>query len=425
MIKTFKSILALILMAVFFVNAVSTAVAAASTARAASSAGGQEPDPEQALTYAATIGVGGVNQYKAVKLTPQVYNASNRDLSDILVKESGENIPYFINSGLQNVSQTTESYQMELIDSFVKDNSFFFDYKLAEERAGDTVATSIEITTSDSSFAKPVNVYGSHDGINWKFVKNDILYKVDSSTKLSVDFAQPQKYTYYRFNLANNLEMISFSGVKLVYSVAIYEETYFIESFMPEFSVSSENKKTEIAIKGLRNLRLCDITVYSDSMFKRVFSARGGIRKELYKLSLNGVPYSDAVIPLNRQISDEETYTITIDDGDDKPIDITGLAVRYYADEVVFAGTTGKAYTLEFGRDPAKKAPVYDIDRYKNEIIKGEIDKAVIGDISSISVAAAPEEAPAFDYRLIFNIVIIAVALLLGFVIVLRLWQKR
>ena len=375
--------------------------------------------PVCALAHTAKIEITGENRYKAVRLTPQIYNAANTDLSDLRIKDgSGENVPYFIHSGGVNATTSRESYPMELINSYLKDDNFYFDYKLAAERSSDIISTSVEFSAANASFAKEVDIYGSYDNINWDFVQSDKIYLIDDKSKLAVEFIRPQKFTHYRLKLANNLERISFDAVNLIYSIKTSEETYFIEHFVPGFSIKSEEKRTNIVIEGLKNLRLYDITVHTDSMFKRIAYTPYGISKEIFNLSLNDTSYSDTTIPLNRLISPDDTFTVTIADADDKPIQVNGITVRYYADEIVFEGGKNGAYTLEFGNDPSKSAPVYDIGRYKDEILKGAIDKALISQIAYTQAEAPPPER---DYRFIFNLVIIAVTLLLGIVIVLKL----
>jgi hypothetical protein len=107
---------------------------------------------------------------------------------------------------------------------------------------------------------------------------------------------------------------------------------------------------------------------------------------------------------------------------DDAPIRVGGVTVRYYADEVVFEGRAGEAYTLEFGADPAKTAPVYDIARYRDEVLKGAIGRAELGPVRYAEADAAPAPRERDD-TLLFNIVVIAVTLLLGTVILLKLKQ--
>jgi hypothetical protein len=360
----------------------------------------------------------GENRYKSLRLIPQVYNFSHSKLFDLLIKDSGgETVPYFINSSLQERNTSRETRLMALVDSYTKDDSFFFDYRLAEEKSGDAIATSIEFATWNTGFAKTVDVSGSHDGINWEFVQNDTLYCVDDKSKLAIDFKRPQKFTHYRIRLGNNLERISFYKVNLVYSTSMNEETWFIESLVPSFTVESENKRTKIIIEGLKHLRLCDMVIETDSMFIRNFTTPGGVKKEIYHLSINGALYNDTTLPLGRSVSRDDTYIVTINDGDDRPINIKGITVRYYADDLVFEGRAGEKYTLEFGGDSVKSAPVYDIVRYKNEILKGPVDRLSLGEIRYIE--PAPEKI--IFNKVIFNIAVILVALLLGVLIVLKL----
>lgn len=98
--------------------------------------------------HTAMIEISGENKYKAVRLIPEIYNAANSDLSDILTKDSqGENVPYFINTGSKKVYDVRETCPMSLINSHIKDDEFYFDYKLTTSRESDTIATAIEFTT--------------------------------------------------------------------------------------------------------------------------------------------------------------------------------------------------------------------------------------------------------------------------------------
>ncbi|WP_313577497.1 hypothetical protein [Lacrimispora sp.] len=372
-----------------------------------------------AFAHTGEIQITGENKYKAIRLTPEIYNNSNSDLSDILIKDNnGENVPYFINTGFQKVYEGREGYPMKLINSYTNDNSFYFDYKLTAEGESDTVATSVEVSTNNTNFAKIVDVYGSYDNLHWEFIQNDKLYNIDDKSKLSIEFNKPQKYTHYRFKLANNLEKISFEAVNLVYSIAINEKNYFIEDLTPTFSIEEKDKTTLVKIEGLKNLRLCSLTIETDSMFKRTAKAPLASGKEIYNLSLNETSYTDTTLPLDWQISQEDIYIITITNNDDKPINITGITVRYYADDVVFEGNANESYTFYFGADATKTSPVYDITKYKDEILKGTIDKVTI---SAINYDKENEKSEERDYKVIFNIVVTGITVLLGGLFLFRL----
>ena len=378
------------------------------------------------FAHDAYIEIEGENSYKSARLIPQVYNAAHRNLSDLLIRnENGEKVPYFINSSVGKTNETKETYLMRLINSYKENDNIFFDYKLAIGRTSDTIATSLEFSTRNAGFAKQAELFGSYDNIHWEFIQSDILYVVDGKSKLNIDFNRPQKYTHYRLKLENNLEQISFYAVNLVYSLQISEETYFIESFTPEFKVETEDKETKILIEGLKNLRLCDLQIETDSMFIRNVKAQGGNEKELYNLSVNGTAYRDTVLPLNRQISKDETFTVIINDADDKPINITGITARYYADDLVFQGNSGEVYRLEFGADLSRSPPVYDIVRYKNEILKGPVDRLVLGEIvykqKQIVQNQIPKAREEVILKYIFNMVVIIIGIFLGALIVKKL----
>jgi hypothetical protein len=165
---------------------------------------------------------------------------------------------------------------------------------------------------------------------------------------------------------------------------------------------------------------LYDIAIQTDSMFKRTVSAPGYNAKELYNLTLNDITLADLSLPLAGQQAPGDSYAIIVANKDDKPISISGVKARYYADELVFEARAGETYWLEFGADAQKTAPIYDISSYKNEILKGELNRAGLGEI----VYIAEELPPARNYKPIFNIVVIVVALVLGAVILFRLKQK-
>ena len=376
-----------------------------------------------AFAHTTIIKNSGESRYKAIKLTPEIYNNANINLSDVRIKDdSSENVPYFINSGNQTKYEARrQTYPMTLINSYTKDDNFYFDYKVQNIPDRDITATAIEVTTKSTGFAKNIEIYGSYDSVNWKFVQNDSLYSIDGKSNLTIEFSQIQKYTHYRFKLGNNLEKISLEAVALVHNDVTQENIYFIESITPEFNVTEEKEKTVISVKGMYNLRIAGITINTDSMFKRTVTTSCGGNKELYNLSLNNTSYTDTTILYQGQIIEGADFFITIHNGDDKPINIKGLTVKYFADELVFEDNGSESYTLIFERNDTIIPPVYDIVRYKNEILKGDIDRL---DIKEVILDEPREEPEQYNYKMIFNIVVIVVAIFLGLVIMLKLRKK-
>ena len=373
-----------------------------------------------AFSNTATIENSGENRYKAIRLTPEIYNNANSDLSDLRVLDaSGAYVPFFVHSGYQEEQIETSRYHMSLINAYVRDDNFYFDYTLTEQSDRDIMATSVEFTTDDSTFAKNVDVYGSYDNLNWEFVQRDQLYHVGDNSKLEIVFNSPQRFTHYRFRLNNNLERISFSTVSLTHSIATTERHYFVENLSPEFSIEEDGRFTYILIEGVKHLRLSEIIIDTDSMFQRTVEVPSfGIRRELYNLSFDDVIYRDTSIHLNRNMSRNDIFSLIIHNEDDRPINVTGITIRYYADDLIFEGGDSEILTLRFGADSDVNAPVFDIVRYREEILRLDIDRLEISRV--VFEELQPETEPR-DYGMVFNIVVVIVAVSLGLLILIKL----
>jgi len=81
------------------------------------------------FSYSARIENGGSKKYKAIRITPKIYNNINANMADlVLYDENNEPVPYFINSFKEIKTETQKSYAMKLVNSFVKDEYYYLDY---------------------------------------------------------------------------------------------------------------------------------------------------------------------------------------------------------------------------------------------------------------------------------------------------------
>ncbi len=410
----------------------------------------------------------GEKKYKAIRITPEIYNALNYNLSDIMIYNESKNeaIPYLINSYSEAANTLVNKYDMRLVNSFLKDNYFYFDYRLARnkdsDRAGnkdkyggmdsDILATSIELETKTINFAKRVELFGGYDNIHWERVADDTIYDVGGNKKLSITFKRPEKYTHYRFRLSNNLEKLEFEKVWLSYNETTKTQDYYVDEIKPEFSTDKRDKKTLIKIKGLQNIRIKSIEIQSDDMFKRTAYFANGKNKTIFNLSFNNTSYKDTLLEFDGyknsnfnkskendfgdsnsnsdnngiDINNDNNYlTITIDDKDDKAIAIKSIIVKYYFDEIIFDGGNGDAsknnnnnITLKFGNPAIVEPPKYDISNYKELILKEGYDVVLVDEVKTVVTEAQKQE---YDYKLIFNVVVSIVAVVLGIIFLLKL----
>ena len=375
-----------------------------------------------ALDYAynTTIDNTGSYKYKAVRLTPEIYNKIRGDMADLeLYDKDNESVPYFINSFVESEIESRNTYNMKLVSSFIKDEYSYYDYALENQQNGDVTATSMEVQTKQEGFAKKVEIFGGYDNVNWEKVQEDILYSVDGNKKLEITFNGVKKYTYYRFKIPNNLEKISFSSVLLKFNKTMQNKEYFINSISPEFSTEEREHTTAIKIQGLKNLKLSSITLKTDSIFKRRVTFDGSNSKVLYNLDFASTSYRDLTIPLSSYRVTSDTAEVIIENKDDKPIEVSGIEAKYLADELVFDGSKSSEYILRFGNSEIQTPKKYDISNYKELILKEGYDVLKVKELKEESSKVPIKEQ--YDYKLIFNISISLAAVVMGIIVFLKL----
>lgn len=371
------------------------------------------------FSFSAGLENSGSKKYKAVKLTPEIYNNITENMADLeLYDKDNEPIPYFINS-FESDHEINVIYKMKIINSFVKDEYFYYDYTLKKPQDEDVTATSIEIQTDKEDFAKKVEILGGYDNVNWEKVQEDILYNVDGNQKLGIAFDSVKKYTYYRFKISNNLEKVSFSSVELKYNMTLPKKEYFIDTISPKFTTEERENTTVIKIQDVKNLKLSSITLKTDSIFKRNVTFDGTETKTLYNLNFESTKYRDLTLPLAQYRVTGDSAEIVIANKDDKPIEILGIEAKYLVDELVFAGSEASEYTLKYGNSEVKLPKSYDISNYKEQILNEGYDVLSIKGIKAETSKAPIKQQ--YDYKFIFNIAILVVAVVLGFIILRKL----
>lgn len=371
----------------------------------------------------ATIKNSGSSDYKKIRLSQEICQNANIDLSDIIIKnQDGVETPYFIHSNNKVNSTVDNTYPLTLINTYIKENFYYFDYKVETQQDFDLLATSINFTSMDNNFVKSIELYGSYDNLHWEKIMDDKLYHVDGHIDMDITFIKPQKFTHYRIKIPNHLEQINFHNVSLEYSQTSTKQQYFEEVCEPKYTIEEQEKKTYINIEELANLRIHSIDIETDSMFQRDVSVKTTNQtQELYHLTFDGSTYTNTTFNINDTKMDTEITTLIIHNNDDIPIDIAGITVTYYADELVFAGNSDDIYTLEFTQADISSAPIYDIKLYQDEILKGDID---LLSIESIQFDNAVIKEDIVDYKVIYNILIICITIILGIFILVKLTKK-
>lgn len=374
--------------------------------------------PFTALAHRATIADGGGSQYKSVRLTPEIYANASPGLGDLRLEDgAGNQVPYFILSGSEMVDSQETAMALRQVDSFEKDGWSYFDFALAQQTPfTDSVATSLVLETNDQPFAKVAQLLGSYDGLVWEPICQDTIFQVEGLAQLEIVFPIPQKFTHYRVGLSNNQEQITWLGAGLRHSAQTQVYREFCQTMAVPFATEQKGRQTLITLSGLKHLRVTEITLEVEGMFSRRVEAPGA-SKLLYQLSFDTVAYRDTTLPLAGDPLQQDTLTLTVENGDDKPLKLQGVQVTYAVDELVFAGTQGP-YTLTFGA--GLTPPQYDIAQYRQQVLAQPRDALALGQVALENPAPPPAESKV-NWQLIFNGVVLAVAALLGFILLLRM----
>jgi|GEM_PF-2288130 len=232
----------------------------------------------------------------------------------------------------------------------------------------------------------------------------------------------PEVYNRANANLSD-LRLWDESGVEVPYFLHGGDE--FLSDITLVFTVTEIGNETEIAIPNLRHVRIRTLTIATEDTFQRDVSFGNGQLTTLYNLPIGNTPDSDLTIDYDGWYTTEDNLILRIRNQNDKPITITGISVESEAEALIFAGETGKTYTLTFGDESLTRAPVYDIAGYKALVLAEGYDRVPLGAVQASAPETATEESAMIPWETIMNTTLVLVAGLLCVVILLRLRKKK
>lgn len=370
------------------------------------------------------IGLSGSNKYKAVKLTSEIYKNMNRDLSGVYLKDSkNNNIPYSVISSKESFEISRTERNLLLINSFKKEQDFYFDYKIQKHENKDIMGTSIKFKLDSKNFFRNVELYGSYDNLNWVKITRDTLYRTPKEKKDEIYFDKEEKYVYFRLKLENNIENIELAFPRLIQSINNKSLYYFEDLIDVKFQIKNENSITIIEIEPLKNLKVKSIEILTNSIFKRKVSTSMFEEQILYNLEVRSEKIRNTTIDLSGKYL-ENDFKIYIENNANKSIDIEGIRVRYYFDYIVFAPKDNNDLKLKFSEEDKEK-PIYDMEEYKSDILKENIDIVIFKEIKiNRKKNIENVDTKVQNYKFVFNIIIIFIALLIGIFILKNLSIK-
>lgn len=371
--------------------------------------------------------------YCELYLDPEVYAGAADDLRDLrIVDNTGKFVPFYRESGAESSEEHSITYSATLVHSVKQNGNSLFDYRITPQAENvDIQGNRLEFELPTENFLLHVQLLGSYDGVAWEPVASGDLYSVDGRIQNSIELDTGYTFGYYRLIAENNTGNLQFPDLTLLRSSRVTHQELFKQQQDANYEIQQTDQRTEIVIHNTDRLRVSRIMLESSGSFTRrfeLYDGEGGFipvtgNGELYRLDFKDAEIaSTAIIPAEAYSA--STLRIVVYNGDDAPIPLSGLKLEYLLDRLVFAVDGAQPYRLLYGNAEAT-APQYDIVSFKDYIAGEEKALARLGAAELQQVAeAAAAQSKWFQSRLGFNIVIIAISLLLILFLARKLGRK-
>lgn len=374
------------------------------------------------------------SKYLALILDEDVYAGAAENLDDLrIVNSKGQFVPFYIDSGYRESLEKNTVYSSTLVNLAKKDNSTLVDFQITPMKENtDILGNILSFDLPKEAFLKHVEVYGSYDGNQWELLKKDDLFRTDRLEKNTIELGAQHKFSYYRLNVLNNVENLIFSQLRLIHNIREINWNEFKKTGTPTYEIKQEDKQTSITIQNEHRLKIKNIMLDVTGNFTRSYSAYDlngkeiqiDGKKELYRLDFKDVQIANTKISGLNPIA-KPSFTIKINNQDNPSLNIKGLTTEYFVDKLVFEDQGTGPYQLLYGRNVNK--PQYDIVNFKSHIQKENVGVGKLG-AQVIASPGALVESPTpswFQTKTWFNVVIIAVSLVLVLFIVTKMYRTK
>ena len=372
--------------------------------------------------YSKSIQITGESKYKSLFLDKDIYKNSKSNLDDIrIVDNKNKFVPFYLISGSSESQRVITEYQSKRLLMFKKDNNTYFDFEVVKLQSDtDITVNKLIFSLSKSEYLKDITISGSFDGKKWDDLLSTKIYNVRNVINNTVSLDGIKKYLYYRVAIVDNIENLDVTSLVLQNDSKIINQIDYQKDIKLVYEIKNSDKKTYINIKNPNRLNIKGIDLKIGGVFKRDFGIYQKINKDfestgqsgqIYNLDFKNISISSTKIELDSPIYND--IQLIIYNNDDMALNISDIGINYLAHKIVFEGKVGKEYKILFG-NPSGEKPKYDIEEFKNNIEDEVQDELQFGQLQKHESLSQRSQK---DYTIVFNIVIVLVAVLLvGFI---------
>ena len=393
---------------------------------------------------------GGTEEYYRITLSPEVYDVSKYDLSDIrILNSSNEQIPYVLTKPKD--IRKGKKYQPNLINRSTDSNKT----AMVTLDFGKQVAkNSIEVVTEGNNFRRAVRVEGSNDNITFfTLVEQAYVFAVSYDKRFDGIDLPVNDYRYLRISVSPMATEEESPAINRVTVSQVEQKPAKRQSVAMEQIEHSEDEKNNSSIYkydlAYCRLPLSEIELdIADDAFYRYITIEGrdaATRKvkidsedsrERFKevevrweqmvndtiysyIKADGEKHEKRVLNIPSDRSSYRYIRIIIKNYDDKPLTVKTAQAKMTAHNIIFAGDNVATTTLYTGCESAK-APRYDLVHRLQNPLQVKAGIAQLGSIIKNPVFGQAEGKPiAWTEKhktILFIILVVVVLVLAGFI---------
>lgn len=374
----------------------------------------------------------GSQSYKYFYLDEDIYREANSSLSDLrLVDKDQFFVPYYLQNTYEDMEWQVQEYTSRLVGTATKNHTSSFDFEVQSiPKNEDIRADTLVLGLQSSEFLKHIEIYGSYDGHQWEYIKNDTIYQTAQFKKLEIDLGQVYKYTFYRVALLHNVEAYTLDSLILNRNDLKWESKKYERQKKAPFTHVVEGKRSMITIPNPDRLRIVGIELKIPGVFQRSYRVIANENdpiatqeNEIYQLSFKEAQVTHSKINFYQPVQSEK-LTLSIDNQDNRPLQIESVEILFSLDKLVFEDSGSGPYLLYYG-NPEALQPVYEIQGWKKHIEKEEQDLVKLGPASLVHNQAAASKPYWLQQQFLLNGAIILASLILLFVLTRAISAKK
>ncbi|MEK3912319.1 DUF3999 domain-containing protein [Paenibacillus sp. FSL H7-0331] len=385
--------------------------------------------------YAKPIELQGSGKYGALFLDDEVYKGAREDLGDLrIMDDKGQFVPYYVDSGAAKAVDTQVVYKSNVIDTVKKNNDTLIDFRISPiDATKDIQGNGVVLSLPEQAFLKHLELYGSYDGNQWELLHKDYVYRTEQLEKNTVVLDKTVKFTYYRVKIIDNAENLAFPQLQLIHRTRATSWQEFAKTTSLLYDTKQEQGQTLLQVRNDNRLRITKVQLEAQGSFRRSYTVQTADgqdvpiegKRELYRLDFKDVQLQNTTIVGAVPITNP-AFTIKINNQDNAPIQLTGLKVDYVIDKLVFERQEGRTYLLVYGNSGAGK-PSYDIASFRTQIEQENPTLAKLAVQTEAPEVARGGQANSswFQTKAGFNIIIIAVSVLLAVILGMKLSRSK